>query len=326
MKQQPRNRRIRWSRRWSAADLHAQQDRQCLFPRLRRRLRHPFRAAFRLENAGRPVYYYLFSDMLKDGRFTVRFSTGPAFNFGPNIVKKGQRTQAPKEVECAADSNFRRETEARLEPSPGSKASGLRAFGFASLAGGRDEAHRPFRQRADRQAGIHAQVGRDHRAVANVHILVAEQAIPANPLRRPPRTPAIGQPPRMCAVPGTSKRISVTMLSGVPPIACAIRAGELVRLRNKRRDPPPVAPQHPPEGPEPRAAQRISMWPSSVCMQSRMMDSRAQPNGCRQRTVRKGWRSRDPTRFLSQSRMRVRPGPSAGQHRRQQAHRVGPAG
>jgi hypothetical protein len=34
------------------------------------------------------VYDHLFSDLLKDGRFTVRFSTGPCFNFGKNIVKR----------------------------------------------------------------------------------------------------------------------------------------------------------------------------------------------------------------------------------------------
>jgi len=33
------------------------------------------------------VYDHLFNDLLKDGRFTVRFSTGPAFNFGPKIAK-----------------------------------------------------------------------------------------------------------------------------------------------------------------------------------------------------------------------------------------------
>lgn len=33
------------------------------------------------------VYDHLFSDILKDGRFTLRFSVGPAFNFGRNIVK-----------------------------------------------------------------------------------------------------------------------------------------------------------------------------------------------------------------------------------------------
>ena len=33
------------------------------------------------------VYDHLFNDILKDGRWTVRFSVGPAFNFGRNIKK-----------------------------------------------------------------------------------------------------------------------------------------------------------------------------------------------------------------------------------------------
>jgi len=33
------------------------------------------------------VYDHLFNDLLRDGRATVRFSVGPAFNFGPNIKK-----------------------------------------------------------------------------------------------------------------------------------------------------------------------------------------------------------------------------------------------
>jgi len=33
------------------------------------------------------VYDHLFSDLLKDGRLTTRFSIGPCFNFGKNIVK-----------------------------------------------------------------------------------------------------------------------------------------------------------------------------------------------------------------------------------------------
>jgi len=32
------------------------------------------------------VYDHLFNDILKDGRWTIRFSVGPAFFFGPNIV------------------------------------------------------------------------------------------------------------------------------------------------------------------------------------------------------------------------------------------------
>jgi len=33
------------------------------------------------------VYDHLFSDLLQDGRITVRFSVGPCFNFGKNIAK-----------------------------------------------------------------------------------------------------------------------------------------------------------------------------------------------------------------------------------------------
>ncbi|HZT33567.1 MAG TPA: hypothetical protein VFA33_27005 [Bryobacteraceae bacterium] len=33
------------------------------------------------------VYDHLFNDILKDGRWTVRFSVGPCFNFGRNIAK-----------------------------------------------------------------------------------------------------------------------------------------------------------------------------------------------------------------------------------------------
>jgi hypothetical protein len=33
------------------------------------------------------VWDHLFSDVLRDGRWTVRFSVGPAFNFGRNIAK-----------------------------------------------------------------------------------------------------------------------------------------------------------------------------------------------------------------------------------------------
>ena len=33
------------------------------------------------------VYDHLFNDLLKDGRFTVRFSVGPCFNFGKNVEK-----------------------------------------------------------------------------------------------------------------------------------------------------------------------------------------------------------------------------------------------
>ncbi len=33
------------------------------------------------------VYDHLFSDLLKDGRLTTRFSIGPCFNFGKNIAR-----------------------------------------------------------------------------------------------------------------------------------------------------------------------------------------------------------------------------------------------
>jgi hypothetical protein len=33
------------------------------------------------------VYDHLFNDLLAQGRFTVRFSIGPCFNFGRNIAK-----------------------------------------------------------------------------------------------------------------------------------------------------------------------------------------------------------------------------------------------
>jgi hypothetical protein len=33
------------------------------------------------------VHDHLFSDLLQNGRWTTRFSVGPAFNFGKNIVK-----------------------------------------------------------------------------------------------------------------------------------------------------------------------------------------------------------------------------------------------
>jgi hypothetical protein len=40
---------------------------------------------FALRAQGDIVYDHLFNDLLKNGRWTVRFSVGPAFNFGRNI-------------------------------------------------------------------------------------------------------------------------------------------------------------------------------------------------------------------------------------------------
>jgi len=41
------------------------------------------------------VYDHLFTDLMKDGRLTVRFSCGPAYNFGPNIVKQRKAELKP---------------------------------------------------------------------------------------------------------------------------------------------------------------------------------------------------------------------------------------
>lgn len=45
---------------------------------------------FAIRAQGDLVYDHLFNDLLRDGRFTTRFSIGPAFNFGPNIVGKSK--------------------------------------------------------------------------------------------------------------------------------------------------------------------------------------------------------------------------------------------
>jgi hypothetical protein len=42
---------------------------------------------FALRTQADLVHDHLFNDLLKDARFTVRFSIGPCFNFGKNIVK-----------------------------------------------------------------------------------------------------------------------------------------------------------------------------------------------------------------------------------------------
>jgi hypothetical protein len=46
-----------------------------------------FSKHFAIRNQVDVVYDHLFNDLLKDGRWTVRYSVGPAFNFGPNIKK-----------------------------------------------------------------------------------------------------------------------------------------------------------------------------------------------------------------------------------------------
>jgi len=42
---------------------------------------------FAIRTQGDLVYDHLFNDLLKNGRWTTRFSVGPAFNFGRNIVE-----------------------------------------------------------------------------------------------------------------------------------------------------------------------------------------------------------------------------------------------
>ncbi|HXB70471.1 MAG TPA: hypothetical protein VNY05_19635 [Candidatus Acidoferrales bacterium] len=42
---------------------------------------------FSLRTQADVVYDHLFNDLLNDGRWTVRFSVGPAFNFGKNIAE-----------------------------------------------------------------------------------------------------------------------------------------------------------------------------------------------------------------------------------------------
>ena len=135
----------------------------------------------------------------------------------------------------------------------------------------------------------------------------------------------MGQPPRMCAVPGTSNRISVTMLIGVPPTSCGHLAGKIVSLRDEGGDARGRGSSAScRNGQNHGRPSRISMWPSSVCMQSRMKDSRAKPNGCRQRTVRMGWRSREHASVLEPEQDARAPGRPAGQDGGQQPHGVRP--
>ncbi len=82
-----------------------------------------------------------------------------------------------------------------------------------SVGGERDEAHGALGQCGNGQAGIDAEIGGHHRAVADVHVFVAEYAV-----TRIDNTvveeSAITQPPMQCAVPGISNRISGSMLIG----------------------------------------------------------------------------------------------------------------
>jgi len=46
-----------------------------------------FSRHFSLRTQADLVYDHLFNDLLPNGQFTVRFSVGPAFNFGRNIAQ-----------------------------------------------------------------------------------------------------------------------------------------------------------------------------------------------------------------------------------------------
>ena len=75
--------------------------------------------------------------------------------------------------------------------------------------------HRPFRKRRDGQAGVHSQVGPDHAAIADIHVpivktLFCESITPSELL-----FPMI-DPPRIWAVVGTLKKISVRAVNGLP--------------------------------------------------------------------------------------------------------------
>ena len=101
----------------------------------------------------------------------------------------------------------------------------------------------------------------------------------------------------------------MTMLMGVPPVSLRddFRANSLARGMNVGIALPWLI-SILWNGQNQGRPRRISMWPSSDCMQSRINDSRAQPNGCRQRKVRQGCRNSEPASVSSQSRMRSLPG------------------
>ena len=47
-----------------------------------------FNSHFAWRTQGDLVWDHLFKDTLRDGRWTTRFSVGPAFNFGRNIAER----------------------------------------------------------------------------------------------------------------------------------------------------------------------------------------------------------------------------------------------
>jgi len=53
---------------------------------------------FAIRTQGDLVWDHLFNDLLRDGRWTTRFSIGPCFNFGPNILRKESEAAGGKVV------------------------------------------------------------------------------------------------------------------------------------------------------------------------------------------------------------------------------------
>lgn len=92
-----------------------------------------------------------------------------------------------------------------------------------------------------------------------------------------PGLSAMAQPPIMCAVVGMSRRISVVMLIASPPvIAASFFANAFAWGINVGTRLPAVVSTRP-NGKYQRRPRRISIWPSSACMQSRISASRAHP-------------------------------------------------
>ena len=205
---------------------------------------------------------------------------------------------------------------------------------YAAPSGGRGSAsprfgqqrEGPLGQRGDRQRRVHAEVRRHRRPVRHVQPFVPVDAL-VRVEHALPRVAPIGQPPRKCAVIGTSAR-SPTVPPGV-----ARHAGPLLQAR---RDPPdgdmahrdpagvrrpvPLAGVEPPagqpDGPSRRGTADTVIELSSDCMTRPMTDrsearrtenDRAKPSGSRATTPgRRRQRPRLLPRNPRSSRRRAR--------------------
>src|ERR1039458_3230526 len=111
--------------------------------------------------------------------------------------------------------------------------------------------HGTFGDGTNGQAGIHAQVGSEHRAIADVHVLVPKNAIPMihYSIRRRTGHRATAQDVRSAGNIEEDFRNHAHRNSAdrLPQSPC-----KFVGLRNKRRDAPALAYQHLPERPVPR--------------------------------------------------------------------------